>query len=344
MTSKHSSRLEEKTSKGLPVSSSHSTYTNMPTEPPLDRSERMSSQYKVPEAIPSSRRCEIGLLNVGNSCYQNAVIQCILHLDDFGSSLTHIRGLGRSSLARIIRDIFMKTIQANSRIIFELSELRELMGNSNKAWKSKHQQDAHEFLISLLDNLNDELKSRPRHNPVELYMTGKLLSRTSCSVCRTISKKEDLFTTLCLPVDSGCTLTSALASAYGHPELLTGENQFNCEVCRQRVDATRVLQVSNTPKILVFALKRFKWENGKAFKNCEYLDCPISWKITKDLTYSLVATVQHSGPGIHSGHYTAHVVDSSDQWYHCDDTRISEIKEDQVVDSDTYLLFYKSDN
>lgn len=56
------------------------------------------------------------------------------------------------------------------------------------------------------------------------------------------------------------------------------------------------------------------------------------------LPYDLLAVVNHSG-GMAQGHYTAFVKEIG-RWFRFDDTWVHEVKEEEVLSSEAYILFY----
>jgi len=66
-----------------------------------------------------------------------------------------------------------------------------------------------------------------------------------------------------------------------------------------------------------------------------------SMSVSLNNTYSLVATINHSGTLL-NGHYTAFVKDHhSNAWYHCNDKSVTSCPKEKVVNNSSYLLFYR---
>ena len=59
---------------------------------------------------------------------------------------------------------------------------------------------------------------------------GTLMNSVTCSVCHTVSKKEDPFLNLSLDVRQASSLRVALEH-FTRPERLTGNNRFHCDTC-----------------------------------------------------------------------------------------------------------------
>ena len=59
------------------------------------------------------------------------------------------------------------------------------------------------------------------------------------------------------------------------------------------------------------------------------------------IDYDLVATMDHQGSTIQSGHYISKVRDPDGSWKLYDDTRVSTISHWGVVSKDNYFLMYR---
>ena len=105
------------------------------------------------------------------------------------------------------------------------------------------------------------------------------------------------------------------------------------------------------PEILIIHLKRFK--NNSKIGNLvnfpiEGLDMGKYIKYneieTNDNIYDLFAVANHFG-GLHGGHYIAYCKNYiENKWYEFNDSRVSDIDENNIVSSSAYVLFYKKRN
>ena len=77
-------------------------------------------------------------------------------------------------------------------------------------------------------------------------------------------------------------ITETLEDALGRYfaiENLEGENQYECEKCKTKVDATRQIQLHSLPEVLTVHLKRFSF-CSKTKKICKH----VSFDETLDIT------------------------------------------------------------
>lgn len=135
--------------------------------------------------------------------------------------------------------------------------------------------------------------------------------------------------------------------SFSLPEVLDKQNLWYCSTCKMHVQASKKFEIYKVPPILIIHLKRFKTHGFYR----EKLSVPINFpRKDLDLTehvigvqppiYDLYAVSNHFG-ALAGGHYTASVChESSEKWYNCNDSEVSESKEISEVSS--YVLFYKA--
>lgn len=117
-----------------------------------------------PSTFISSVR-KVGFENSGNTCYMNAVVQCLLYVDSFILDLSalDISVLERDPLLKDIRSlkifpsflgIISKARNESCSATLRLDYIRSAIGEEFSQFKGNRQQDAHEFLVSILAFVN----------------------------------------------------------------------------------------------------------------------------------------------------------------------------------------------
>lgn len=118
--------------------------------------------------------CTTGLCNIGNSCYMNCIIQCLLGtvplLQIFlnGSYKQHVninsklgtKGIMAKFFAELAQSVFKK-----SESVYEPKNFKIAVGSINSMFRNDNQQDCSEFLNFVLDGLHEDLNesgNRPR--------------------------------------------------------------------------------------------------------------------------------------------------------------------------------------
>jgi ubiquitin carboxyl-terminal hydrolase 4/11/15 len=134
-------------------------------------------------------------------------------------------------------------------------------------------------------------------------------------------------------------------------EVLSEENKWYCNRCKETRRARKQLQIWTLPDILIVHLKRFsnRTMRGKIDVLVDYpiegldLNEKVGLKEDgKDYTYDLFAVDNHSG-SLGGGHYTAFAKNFEDsEWYDYNDSMCHKIHSvDRLKTSQAYLLFYR---
>jgi ubiquitin carboxyl-terminal hydrolase 8 len=134
---------------------------------------------------------------------------------------------------------------------------------------------------------------------------------------------------------------------YVNGEILEGENAWFNEETKQKTDIRKKIQFWSFPSILVIDLKRFNARNQKnqilvsfPIENLDLSKYVIGYK-KNTYKYDLYGVCNHSG-GVLGGHYTSYVKNANGNWYHFNDTSVSELGlHESIVSPKAYCLFYR---
>ncbi|KAI6856185.1 cysteine proteinase [Hortaea werneckii] len=149
---------------------------------------------------------------------------------------------------------------------------------------------------------------------------------------------------------NGITLEDCFAES-GKREILSEDNAWYCNRCKEMRQAAKTLEIWTIPDILIVHLKRFGGNRSFRDKVDVFVDYPIEGldmteKIGlkedgKEYLYDLFAVDNHYG-GLGGGHYTALAKNFHDgQWYDYNDAMCSKVGEGKVHSPAAYLLFYR---
>eukprot|EP00850_Spirogloea_muscicola_P018334 SM000167S02947 [mRNA] locus=s167:54297:65845:- [translate_table: standard] len=211
------------------------------------------------------------------------------------------------------------------------------------------QQDGQEFLKLLLSLLEGVLARSVRpaaRAAVQDLFRGTFSYITTCSKCvRDSDSSRQLvdFYELEVNVKGLPGLLEALDD-YFADERLDGDNQYFCDHCARRADATRCVKLRSLPPAVHFQLKRFVFNPKTSTK--KKVTSRFSFPVLLDLgprlspppggaaagpqpttVYDLAAILVHKGSMASSGHYIAHVRDeATHQWWQFDDERVACLK------------------
>ncbi|KAF9349340.1 ubiquitin-specific protease doa4 [Mortierella sp. NVP85] len=345
-----------------------------------------------------------GLTNLGNTCFMNSVIQCLIatpplsryFLDgSFRRNINMVNPLGtQGKLADAFSDLIRSMWSGQSLVVSPTSFRNAIIGFAPQ-FKGSEQHDSQEFLSFLLDGLHEDLKTMSQPPPpgddegseeddarmerlpeleaseiawqrylrrdnsiiVSLFQ-GQFKNRLSCTKCGKTSTTYNAFMYLALPIKAKTagrppqTLTSCL-NAFVDPEVMEGEDAWNCPHCKKPRKAIKQLTISRVPNVLLIQLKRFSSDGP--FKNkikamvqypvqdldlTKYLPKRSATEQPHPVLYDLYAVSNHSGE-VSSGHYTACVRgETPGSWINFDDSRVSPCDKSVAVSQHGYTLFY----
>ncbi|XP_058713608.1 ubiquitin carboxyl-terminal hydrolase 42-like [Poecile atricapillus] len=295
-----------------------------------------------------------GLFNVGNTCFLNAVLQCLTYtppLANYLLSREHSKACQQQGFC------MMCTMEAHVNKVFH-SPVRAIVPWAVLKAFGQHfqlgmQEDAHDFLCCTVNAMqraclsasSDLDLSSESTTIIHQIFGGFLRSRVTCFSCKAVSDSYEAFLDVPLDINAASSLTAALEE-FVTPEQLDGENCFKCSKCKEKVAASKRFTIHCAPKVLTVCLKRFDCLTGgkmnKAVEYPEYLDLRpyMSEADGEPLYYSLYAVLVHSGDSCHEGHYFCYTKASNGLWYQMDDECVELRSIDTALGQQAYLLFY----
>lgn len=139
---------------------------------------------------------------------------------------------------------------------------------------------------------------------------------------------------------------------FERPEVLSVNDMWYCDRCKEQRRAVKTLSVWKTPDYLVIHLNRFSSSGNRRDKLDVAVDFPtedldltsrvIEKKDGQVEVYDLIGVDNHYG-GMGGGHYTAYAKNFIDgKWYNYNDSSVSAVSDaSTVVTPAGYLLFYR---
>ncbi|XP_047063826.1 probable ubiquitin carboxyl-terminal hydrolase 16 [Lolium rigidum] len=231
------------------------------------------------------------------------------------------------------------------------------------------QEDAHEFLRCLLDNLHHctldpKSKGKPssfdEESIVKHVFGGRLKSQLTCRECGHCSETFEPFLDLSLEIDQVDDLIVALESFTKVEQIGDLENKLTCERCNVEVCKDKRLMLDKAPDVLTLQLKRFTTLDSSVEKIDKHVSYPseldlkpfhsnpetehilmfcLYSQLHQELKYDLYGVVEHSGlPNF--GHYVCAIRSSPSSWHLMDDSHVNSITETSALRHEAYVLFY----
>ncbi|KAK8950690.1 Ubiquitin carboxyl-terminal hydrolase 16 [Platanthera zijinensis] len=321
---------------------------------PYDNFIRLYSSDKV-EMHPC------GLVNCGNSCYANAVLQCLAFTRPLAAYI--LEGLHAKTCpkkgwcftcefeALLIKAKHGKSPVSPTGIISHIHDIGSNFGQGRE-------EDAHEFLRYSIDAMQSTCLKEAGASAVselteettliQLIFGGYLRSKIKCMRCQGKSERRERMMDLTVDIhgDIG-TLEEALAR-YTTSEILEGENKYRCDRCKSFERAKKQLTILEAPNVLTIALKRYQsGKYGKLNKTVhfpEYLNLAPYMRGSDDNSpvYRLYAVVVHNCHmnATFSGHYVCFVKNTQGKWFKADDSMVKEVDVQKVLSQGAYMLLY----
>jgi len=167
-------------------------------------------------------------------------------------------------------------------------------------------------------------------------------------------------------------MLSDCIQAFFAKEVMTQDNQFRCDACRQKSCAEKHMSIKRlTGNTLVMSVKRFRYDaQGGATKLFHPIRIPLEIDMScymaaaptndtpptqaAECKFQLRAIVEHLGTSPNSGHYVARVLGGDGKtWFVCDDTTVTidqihtaaaADKNAAIQSNHAYIVFYQRRN
>jgi len=296
-----------------------------------------------------------GLTNIGNTCYLNATLQCLIHIEELNMFLN--QHVPKSLLLKEYNDLRQLMLQGHNNITptrfvkvihhvcnekkmdlftsfsqYDLSEFLRFMMNEFHESMKQNVQFPIPQKMSTIDKKCIEMMIRNYSNDFSFiidYFYGVTVSILETTKVESII--PETFFILDLPIPSSPTVhIYDCIQLYGQPETI----EWKDETTNTYIPAIKKNHFWKLPKLLFVVFKRF---NNSNHKNNQMIQVPFTI-ILGNITYELICVCNHYG-NVHGGHYSTII--RKDTWIEFDDGSITSIPPDKIITSNAYCLLFR---
>eukprot|EP01056_Protomagalhaensia_sp_Gyna25_P001625 Protomagalhaensia_sp_Gyna_25__1624@NODE_183_length_4570_cov_11_735599_g142_i0_p2_GENE_NODE_183_length_4570_cov_11_735599_g142_i0NODE_183_length_4570_cov_11_735599_g142_i0_p2_ORF_typecomplete_len393_score53_43UCH/PF00443_29/2_3e61UCH_1/PF13423_6/1_5e15_NODE_183_length_4570_cov_11_735599_g142_i012762454 len=248
-----------------------------------------------------------GLVNFGSTCYFNATMAALMGCGAFEKQLevaSHWPLHDEWAKALFSLCLELARRKGGSGLVSPKEAFNRLT-KLRPEWTVHDQQDAHEFLNFLLNHLDEchqkQHRRRRAQSPgarsdygqqdisklpggagvssppsIVSIFEGSLAHVTRCLSCDCMSTTREKFFDLTIPM--AASLEAALRELY-RVEFLKASERYSCEGCQQPQNAVRFCWLAQIPQVVVFQLKRFRYEHGNLMKIQDLCQFPMELEL-----------------------------------------------------------------
>lgn len=284
-----------------------------------------------------------GLENLGNTCYFNTALQCILQVPQL-SNFMIMKKVPSDPFTQEYQRLTKKMWLNKSNSCENPQKLFEIFKNNYKQFNNSDQQDSHEMIVCFLDALDKTLRpfnlvkypgKSNDHSLIREIFYGQMIQEIVTPKEKT--KSFDETSNLMIFLTQNTTLEKCL----------TQYTKWNCldnykdEKDNHHPVTTTRQQFWYTPYILIISFKmytgKFKVKLPERFDISNWVHRDSPHRHNKN--YQLFGTCTHQG-STHGGHYVSYVR-HHDKWYMKNDAFVQECNF-TPYEGYHYVVFYKS--
>ena len=358
----------------LKNSINNNKYSKSMCNSPINTSKNIKKEENLFDVVYK----EIGIKNLGNTCFINSCLQILIHCQLFiyklikNSKLINEKTPITSNFLSICK-MMMETEEQS----IDISNFKNLLALNHKLFEGYLQNDSQEFCRILLEDISREL------NEVKIKSIYRLLSNSDKKskklrdedFHKNFTQREksiitdifyaqivNIFTCECKAeiysfqkildfpllfpenINSDIITINELLKLYFQTENIDFESK--CEYCHKVYSHKKEIKISRPPEILILSLQRIDEKQEKLRYKVEFPQILDIYPYVdhdcgydRECKYNLFGIVNHEGR-IDFGHYFSFIKIGNKNWFKFNDSRVSMI--DKIIDcsEDVYALFY----
>ena len=322
---------------------------------------------------------QIGIKNIGNTCFINSSLQIFIHCPLFISKLINKMKLINENTQVTSNFLSICNLMLNTKSKYiSIYSFKSLLGLKHKIFFGHMQNDSQEFIRIFVEDISQELNEAKENSIFRLLSNSdtksKLIrdedfhinfSRREKSIITEIFYAQivNIYTCRCnsmifsfqkildFPLLFPEKINNNMISLYELLKLYFNveyiEFESKCERCRKIEKHKKELKISRPPEILILSLQRVDLITGKKLeyrvKFSQKLDL---YEFTDhdcgydhECKYELFGVINHRG-NLDSGHYFSYIKNENKEWIEYNDSFVRKINYFSDCSDSVYALFY----
>ncbi|CAL1273700.1 unnamed protein product [Larinioides sclopetarius] len=312
-----------------------------------------------------------GIINIGESCYVNSILQVLMHnplLRDFFLSDKH-KCFKKKPDSCLMCEMFILFQEFYSGITLPFNPMnffKELQKFSINGL-GEDQQDAFELFLEILTGLERSCQETHETDNCNcmIHQTFYGVNQISrkCSHCEVASLLPlDHFVDILLDLKGDKdSIVEILKRKFSEPELIS---DYTCLNCERNETTYKYTTIKKLPAVICFRMNCVNYDSCKS-KPVKKKSTPFKFEDSIDMSeflnskgdiklsngshaskscavvnrYYLFGVISQRGKAC-GGHFAAYVKQRKNRWFECDDIEVFPKSWEDVVKSEPYLLFY----
>jgi hypothetical protein len=268
-----------------------------------------------------------GLQNMGNTCFINSALQLLFNCPKLVYLITESDTENLKKYKQTFEDYFRESTNTLGPYI-----LYKRYQKLNSSYLGISQEDAHEYLTFIIDDIDELGKDIGVKNLFRI----SLISKVNCEECDNFSQVIISEKMLSLSIDNCQSLDDCFKKLY-KKESLDHDNKWFCDKCNKKVCSNKNIYIDKISKYFIICLNRFIFDNNNIIKNNNNI---VFSKNIFD-KYELRGIIYHMG-SINGGHYVCSITRDGKNWFLIDDVNIIETTYEKLeqLNNNAYILLY----
>lgn len=302
-----------------------------------------------------------GLVNLGNTCYMNSIIQCLSNIKQFNKKIIEYNGNCQIILQfkKILIEIWKENYPISPK------SFKKTIDNDLQKYSGNEQHDAHEFLLDFFELLHKEMGEKYNSNSIsnninilkanniwDSYFNssksiisslfyGQYVNYITCEGCENVSHTFDPF----IDINIYCNKPDKTIKKLIKDRFARNYIYKPCEECNGNTESDTeheiISYIYKLPEILLVYINRFTKTSKNNNNNNLIIDNEINlsnYSMDNNVIYTLKSIICHTG-NLNSGHYFS-LVKNGNNWYCFNDNKVTLFNISNIDKSSPYILFY----